>query len=436
MSCKLQNVKNQINCQNFVKCYKFLLMEEIYDQFLELIKSNPSLKSVLSHPYCYIIYQAGDDILNRIIRKNIKKVFHYAIKLGDKPYVLTSYKILTVINNAFVQDVIDNNLLLDNYSSVFEAEQINTLVINRYSMVLTVTLSASVKNSDQTCSLLVKLLDNVNYLAVYYLYNSIYTFTDRFVRNRNAIQNLHLEVLISQYIRRIDINQINFNDPLDPTTTRLVAWYNLIKVAIDNNVYDKQFVSDDVWQSLSIDAEVPDCVFDARWDAIASFCKKTQPSFCMVFFYQAISLFPSPIEKLYPRHVSALDVITNILPAAKTSLPTDVIQSIVSSLFIHPANTFFHLAVIHLAEILAIIPDLCNQAAILFVLPLVKEAREREHSILYVSAFKLVDIFVNSAKNNKGLNLMLTSINDVVSFIQNELAEHNRLLDSPYGEAK
>ncbi|EAX89159.1 hypothetical protein TVAG_229810 [Trichomonas vaginalis G3] len=370
------------------------------------------------------------------MRRNIRKAFYYALKPNDKPYVLASYKILTVINNAFVQDIIDNNLILEYYPKIFQTESPNTLLISRYSMLATVTLSASVKNSEKTCQIFVNLLNDVNFLATYYLYHSIYTFPDRFVRNRQAIVNLHLEVLISQYIRRIDASTIDFNNILDPTTSKLVAWYNLIKVAIDNNVYDKQFVSDDVWQSLSIDAEVPQRVHDARWDAISSFCKKTQPSFCMVFLYQAFHLFSEVPTTLCPYHVSALEVITNVIPACPNELQFSVLQTVLNTIIRHPSNSFFHLAALHLCEVLSAIPSICEQAAIIFVPPLIKETSDRTKGILHVAAFAIIKAFLLATTKNQRLHTMLFSLNDVVTFIRGDLRQYEELLTTSYGDEK
>ena len=398
-----------------------------------MIRNKSPCEDILSHPEVFRCYSAGNFVLMGYLKKNIKTLFRLAMSDSTEISSLNAYKMLTLVSNQLTQDVINNNLLLTFFPQIFENGEVNEIVASRYSVAASVILAADVNMASQSVQIFAKLLDFVHILSVYYLLQAPFTFPERFTTTRADILKLELHRQISDRISRVDASVINPNNLMDKTSEKLIAWYRILKSGIESEYFKKEYVSDPTLEALCNRSDVPQCVLDAKWSAIAAFCKKADPICCMVFLTRATEIITTKSKVLYPHMVYAVDVLTELCHVSPNVLENDFLQNVLRLLLDFPDATFLHLSVIRFIESVSKLEGVDLQVAMVFLPTLVAVAKMRTYSLCWITAYKIIGIFYEAGKKSKPLQKILPLLGDFVEFIQTDYEEHERLLKADYG---
>ena len=413
-------------------------MEQLIPNFLdleELIKKKAKVEDVLSSPLVSSAFTMGNVTLISYLKKNIKTMFKLAISNSSSSAAVNAYKFLTTVGNELCQDVINHNLLLSFFPQVFEKkdEEIDKFVAGRFAVTASVILAADVNMATQTVQLYVKMIDYVYILAVYYFFQSIFNFPDRYKTIRSDLLKLELHKIITDKIKETDTSLIDPNDPFDKTAQQLIAWYNLLKSGMDSEHYMKQYVSDPTLEALCYDKEIPIHVLDARWSAIATFCNKASPINCMMFLYKATEIVKSQPKKMSPYITSALDVVSELCPTSPNVLDERFLHEVLRLLIDFHDCTFWQLSVIKFIETVSALEGIDTQVAISLLPTLLAEARLRENGLLWITAYKIIGIFHKASANSRPLRNMLPQLGYFTEFVNKDWIEHEHLLEKNYG---
>ena len=402
----------------------------------ELVRNKAKVEDVLSSPLAQPAFNMGNITLISFLKKNIKTMFRLAISDSSSLGPVTAYKLLTTVGNELCQDVINHNLLLTFFPQVFEkneGEEIDEFVAGRYSVTASVILAADVNLATETVQLYNKMINFVYILPVYYFYQSIFNFPDRYKTIRSDLMKLELHKLISDKIKQTDTSLINPNDSFDKTAQKLIAWYNLLRSGMESENFYKQYVSDPTLEALCYEKEVPPHVLDARWNAIASFCKKASPFNCMMFLYKAAEIVMSQPKTMSVYITSALDVVSELCPTSPNVLDERFLHEILRLLIDFHDCTFWQLSVIKFIETISNLEGIDTQVAIALLPTLLAEARIRENGLLWITAYKIIGIFHKASAKSRPLQNMLPQLGYFTEFINQDWIEHERLLEKNYG---
>ena len=401
--------------------------------FNKKIKDKCPVSEIMSEPIAVKAFQADDPPLVKYLKENIEEFYGLSLSESNELSNTASFRILTFVGNVLIQDIINKNLLSKYFPIIFRSDNINEILVGRYAITAAVILAGNIKNYKESVQIIPKMLEFSRFLTVFYFYQSIYIFPDRFQSIKQDIKDFHLEIQIAEQIRRVESLCLSEKD----RDESLVSWFKIIKCGIESDEYDVQFISDPIWQVLTLECsfEVSCYVTDAKWNAISAFCKKAEPEYCMAFLYKAIEHISSCLSEkvLHPSCISAIDVITNISPLSPNVLDPTNLQPLLLLMVKFPSSTFLHISVINFIEVVSKMEGVNSQIALLFVPILLNEAVSKENGNLWISAYEIIGLFHKASNTSKSLKFILNDLGGYTAFIAGPWAERDKLKAAEYG---
>lgn len=394
---------------------------------------NGKLEEFLRYPNCYQCFMLKNITIIRYLKKHIKNLFKLAMTDSQDEPSVVAYRICAQDHSPLLQDMVNEKLLLKYYPTVFESKETKMNLIGRYTVIFTSVCSAEVNNmSEEQCQLYRKLIERVDCLPIYNLYENLFTKDNEYGNTRLHMLKMHFEKILPDLIYGIDTNAINFDDPMDPGTIKLAAYYDFIKWACQHEWFSRHFNNNDlIYEVLGDERKAPTYVLNAKWGAVESYIDKSKPEVCVMFMFRALGVLSTVPDEIHAYHVHALNVIKKLAPKYPEGLEDDFLKNLAEIMLKHQNNTFMLLAIVDFVDAVHNTQGVDVRIAE-NLMPKVTEVAFESRLAIRSCVFKLLELLVARAMRSKQLAIKLPRAIDFDKF-KNQYVVFNQIMTSYYG---
>lgn len=397
-----------------------------------LASDNAKVEDFLRGPNAFGVFMLRNGTIIRYLKKHVKQLFKLAMAESGDEANMNAYRILAAENNPLLQDIVNEKLLVKNYSSVFETKEPKVALIGRYTVIFTSVCSAEVNMSEDQCQLYRKLIERVECLPIYNLYENLFTNENGYGNTRLYMLKMHLEKILPELIQDVDTTKINFNDPNDPLTDKLCAWYDFIKWGCAHEWFSRHFNNkDSIYEVLSDERKVPVRVTNSRWGAIENYIDKSNPEVCVLFLFKARARIIEDHDNVQPYMISCVNVIRKLSVKFPDCLDEEFFKALQKIMLKFQNNTFFLISVVDLIEVAHKMQGIDVRIAETLMPGLAEVAWDSKLAIRSC-VFKILELLVGHAMRSKQLAIRLPKCIDFDRF-KNEYVIFNKVMTNFYG---
>lgn len=369
---------------------------------------------------------------------------HSMIRLvfSDEKSLVSSraYTILSLGDNSLIEEMLRDYKFRDFALEILSNPQNPPFIMGRLAGLSLSALLSMPETASESCGFIYHLLKHCENPSVFNFFETLCGDNPKATPSQKWLLDMGFVEYIIREIQTTNFNYVSnlSNTYLDPVYDKALCLYELIALCAKNPILSPSFKTSSIVDVIKRDfSRSPDFLKTARWAAINSITCKDTAVQLLPLIQSAISTVTEQFEHLKSYRVDALNFLTQMIQLAPMTadilLHSSVLQSLSGLIIQFPNSTILHGAFVDFVSIGLQLEEFAIKMVGVYTPLFIDQACERYNRVLAPTLLYLIEKFMEASDKKSSIRRVLTEIPELKQFINHDLKEYKKIIDSDYG---